>query len=278
MPILDFDPIRDVWSSLAAGYDRLVTPTHLWLGNEALRRAGLASGMSFLDVACGSGALSLPAARLGARVTAVDLSPAMVERLEARARQAGIDTLQARVMDGAALQLDDDTFDMTGSQYGVMLFPDLMAGLAEMVRVTRPGGTVLVIALGLPEEVEFMRFMMDAIQAAVPEFPDLSREPPPLPFQIGRPNKLRHRLITTGLRDVRVERLTESLRFRSGQALWDWLMSSNPIPGQLVADLSQQQQARILEELDARVRDRAGNEASAVLTSRVNIGIGTKRD
>ncbi|UYG09145.1 class I SAM-dependent methyltransferase [Halomonas sp. M4R1S46] len=278
MPILDFDPIRDVWSSLAAGYDRLVTPTHLWLGNEALRRAGLTNGMSFLDVACGSGALSLPAARLGARVTAIDLSPAMVERLAARARQAGIDNIETRVMDGAALRLDDDTFDMTGSQYGVMLFPDLMAGLAEMVRVTRPGGTVLVVAFGLPEEVEFMRFMMDAIQAAVPEFPDLSREPPPLPFQIGRPNKLRHRLITTGLRDVRVERLTEPLRFTSGQALWDWLMYSNPIPGQLVADLSQQQQARILEELDARVQDRAGNDASAVLTSRVNIGIGTKRD
>ncbi|MDN3556936.1 class I SAM-dependent methyltransferase [Halomonas maura] len=278
MPILDFDPIRDVWSSLAAGYDRLVTPTHLWLGNEALRRAGLVPGMSFLDVACGSGALSLPAARLGARVTAIDLSPAMIERLEARARQAGIDNLEARAMRGDALQLDDDTFDMTASQYGVMLFPDFMAGLAEMVRVTRPGGTVMVIALGLPEEVDFMCFLMDAIQAAVPEFPDLCPESPPLPFQLGRPNKLRHRLITTGLRDVRVERVTESLRFRSGQALWDWLMYSNPIPGQLVADLSQQQQARVLEELAARLRQRAGDNASAVLTSRVNIGIGTKRD
>ncbi|XKE46995.1 methyltransferase domain-containing protein [Halomonas organivorans] len=277
MPILDLDPIRDAWSSLAAGYDRIVTPTHLWLGHEALRRAGLAPGMSFLDVACGTGALSLPAARLGARVTAIDISPAMVERLKARARQEGYENLKARVMNGCALQLDDDTFDMSGSQYGVMLFPDPIAGLAEMVRVTRPGGTVVVITLGLPEEVDVIRFMMDAIQAAVPAFPDLPRDPPPLPFQLARPNKLRHRLITAGLRDVRVERVTERLGFATGQALWDWLMSSNPIPGQLVADLSQQQQARVLEELDARLRERAGRDASAVLTGRVNIGIGTKR-
>lgn len=277
MSVLDLDPIRDAWSSLAAGYDRIVTPTHLWLGHEALRRAGLAPDMSFLDVACGTGALSLPAARLGARVTAIDISPAMVERLRRRARQEGVDNLQARVMNGDALQLDDDTFDMTGSQYGVMLFPNLTAGLTEMVRVTRPEGTVVVVALGLPEEVDFMRFMMDAIQAAVPDFPDLPRDPPPLPFQLGRPNKLRHRLITTGLIDVRVERVTEALRFTSGQALWDWLMHANPILGPLVVDLSQQQQARVLEELEARIRARAGNNATAVLTSRVNIGIGTKR-
>ncbi|MBB3192120.1 class I SAM-dependent methyltransferase [Halomonas cerina] len=278
MPILDLDPIRDAWSSLAAGYDRIVTPTHLWLGHEALRRAGLTRGMSFLDVACGTGALSLPAARLGARVTAIDISPAMVERLRARARQEGYDNLQARVMNGCALQLNDDAFDMTGSQYGVMLFPDLTAGLTEMVRVTKPGGTVVVITLGLPEEVDVIRFMMDAIQAAVPEFPDLPRDPPPLPFQLARPNKLRHRLITTGLRDVRVERVTETMAFASGQALWDWLMNSNPILGQLVADLSQQQQARVLEELEARIQARAGNDATAVLTSRVNIGFGTKRE
>ena len=130
---------RAAWDQIAAGYDAFVTPTHLWLGNEGLRRAGLRPGMRFLDVAAGSGALSLPAARLGARVLATDLSPAMLERLKARARQEGLD-IETRVMDGQALELEDNTFDLAGSQFGVMLFPDMPRGLREMVRVTKPGG------------------------------------------------------------------------------------------------------------------------------------------
>src|SRR3712207_1125100 len=117
--------IRTAWDEIAAGYDECVTPTHMWLANEALRLAGLRPGMRLLDVAPGSGALSIPAARLGALVLAADLSPNMVERLKARAREEGLSNVEARVMDGHALELEDDTFDISGSQFGVMLFPDL---------------------------------------------------------------------------------------------------------------------------------------------------------
>jgi 2-polyprenyl-3-methyl-5-hydroxy-6-metoxy-1,4-benzoquinol methylase len=77
----------NAWDAIAEGYDRTNTPSQMWLGSEGLRRAGLRPGMRFLDVAAGSGALSIPAARLGARVLATDLSPAMLELLEARARE-----------------------------------------------------------------------------------------------------------------------------------------------------------------------------------------------
>ena len=80
---------RAAWDAIAAGYDRTNTPSQMWLGSEGLRRAGLRPGMRFLDVAAGSGALSIPAARLGAQVLATDLSPAMLERLERRAREEG---------------------------------------------------------------------------------------------------------------------------------------------------------------------------------------------
>ena len=73
---------------------------------------------------------SIPAARLGARVLATDLSPAMLERLERRARDEGL-SIETRVMDGHALELDDDSFDIAGSQFGVMLFPDMPKGIAR---------------------------------------------------------------------------------------------------------------------------------------------------
>jgi ubiquinone/menaquinone biosynthesis C-methylase UbiE len=130
---------RAVWDNIAAGYDRTNTPTQMWLANEGLSRADLRLGMRFLDVAAGSGALSIPAARLGAQVLATDMSPVMLEHLNARARKEGLN-IETRVMDGHALELKDNTFDVAGSQFGVMLFPDMRRGISEMVRVTKPGG------------------------------------------------------------------------------------------------------------------------------------------
>lgn len=134
----------DARDNIAAGYDKFVTPTHMGLGNEALSRVGLAKGMRFLDVACGSGALSIPAARLGAQVLSVDLSPAMGTD-HCACTQEGLSNLEGRVMDGHALELEDDAFGVSGSQYGIMLFPDLPRALRDLVRVTKPGGRVLVV-------------------------------------------------------------------------------------------------------------------------------------
>jgi 2-polyprenyl-3-methyl-5-hydroxy-6-metoxy-1,4-benzoquinol methylase len=97
----DNEATRAAWDKIAPGYDRTNTPTQKWLGNEGLRRAKVRAGMRFLDVAAGSGALSIPAARLGAQVLATDLSPVMLELLRARARTEGLD-IETRVMDGRA--------------------------------------------------------------------------------------------------------------------------------------------------------------------------------
>ena len=276
--VVDNSPaIRDAWEKIAAGYDEFVTPTHMWVGNEGLRRAELRSGMRFLDVAAGSGALSIPAARLGAQVLSTDLTPGMLERLEARARAEGLD-LRARVMDGHALELDDDSFDVAGSQFGVMLFPDMPRGIRELARVTRPGGRVLMNVLGAPEKVEFFRFFVDAIAAAVPGFTGPPKTPPPLPFQLQDPDRLRQELEKARLKDVRVETVTERLEFQSGRQLWDWLTNSNPIAGKLLADLhlTPEQTAVIQQALDRMVRERSGGSGPAILTTPVHIGIGTK--
>lgn len=265
------------WDTIATGYDEHVTPSHLWLGGEGLRRAGLRPGMRFLDVAAGSGALSIPAARLGARVLATDLSPVMLGRLEARAREEGLD-VETRVMDAHALELQDDTFDVCGSQFGVMLLPDMPRGVRELARVARPGGRVLLTVYGAPEKVEFFAFFVRAIQAAVPAFTGPPMDPPPLPFQLQDPERVREELAAAGLRDVRVETITETLEFRSGRHLWDWLVSSNPIAGAILAelDLTEPQTAVVLEALEALVRERSAGSGPAVLTNPINIGVATK--
>jgi len=266
----------EAWDAIAAGYDRYVAPQEEALANEALGLVGLQPGERFLDVAAGTGGLSLPAARLGADVLATDWAPAMIEQFQARVRDERLTTAEGRVMDCHALTLPDSSFDVTGSQFGVMLVPDQPRALREMVRVTKPTGRVLVIAYGPPAALEFLQFFIGALKAVAPEFPGLPDDPPPLEFQLSDPEVLRQRLTDAGLNDVRVERTAERPTFASGQEMWNWVLYGNPIPGMLVADLTDEQQARLRQVLDGMLRERAGRNGRTVLTNPVNIGIGTK--
>jgi len=266
----------EAWDAIAEGYDRYVAPQEIDLANEALRLVGLEPGERFLDVAAGTGGLSLPAARLGAEVLATDWSPAMIERFEACVHEEGLSKAEGRVMDCHALDLPDGSFDVTGSQFGVMLVPDQPRALQEMVRVTKPGGRVVVIAYGFPAELEFLQFFVSALKAVAPEFPGIPDDPPPLEFQVSDPDVLRRRLVDAGLKDVRVERTAERPAFDSGQEMWDWVLYGNPIPGMLVEDLTEDQRARLRQVLDGMLREHAGANGRAVLTNAVNIGIGTK--
>ncbi|MFW6079012.1 MAG: class I SAM-dependent methyltransferase [Gemmatimonadota bacterium] len=269
------DEIRDAWDRIAEGFDRLATPLTMDMGEEAIRRVGLRPDMTFLDVAAGSGALSIPAARLGARVVATDLAPGMIARLEARARDEGLSNLEARVMDGCALDLEDDSFDVSGSLNGVSLFPDLDRGLEEMVRVTRPGGRVMIAAFGPMSEVEFLTFFLSAMRATVPDFEGPPMDPPPPPFQVAEPAELHRRLAGAGLEDIRVETVAWEMTFRSGRHLWDMVTSSNPIGAAIVAKLTDVQRETVRDVLDGMLRERAGGASAAILTNGVNVGVGT---
>jgi SAM-dependent methyltransferase len=253
-----------------------VAPQEVDLANEALRLVGLEPGQRFLDVAAGPGSLRLPAARLGARVLATDWSPAMIERFETRVRQEGLSNAEGRVMDCHALDLPDDSFDVTGSQFGVMLVPDQARALREMVRVTKPGGRVLLIAYGFPAELDFLQIFLGALKAVTAEFPGLPDDPPPLEFQVAYPDVLRQRLADSGLRDVHVERTAERPAFASGQEMWDWVYYGNPISDVILADLNEDQRTRLREVLEGMLRERAGGDGRAVLTNAVNVGLGTK--
>lgn len=268
---------QDAWEEIAGGFDEYMTPLNIPFAEVALDRVGLRRDMRFLDVAAGSGALSLPAARSGAEVVATDIAPGMIERLEAHAREEELANLEARVMDGQALELEDDTFDITGSQNGVSLFPDLQRGLRELVRVTKPGGRVVIGAFGPPSEVEFIGFFMGALQAVVPDFDGLPMDPPPPSFQVADPERLRDRMAEAGLEDLRVDTVTRTMEFQSATHLWDAVTNSNPLGAELVADLPHEQRAEVQQVLDDQLHERSGGSGPAVLTAQMNVGIGTKR-
>jgi SAM-dependent methyltransferase len=266
----------EAWEEIAAGYAAHVAPGEARLDDDVLRMVGVTRDDYFLDVAAGPGGLGLAAARLGARVLATDWAPGMVAQFESTARAAGLTNAEARVMDAHALDLEDDRFDVTGSQFGVMLVPDQPAALREMVRVTRPGGRVVLVAYGAPAEFEVLQFFISALQSIVPEFEGLP-EPPPLEFQVSDPDELRRRLAAAGLIEVEVDTTREErVEMRSGQDCWDWMRGSNPIVGMILADVTEQDQTTLRQVLDGMIRERAGDSGVAVLTAPLNIGWGRK--
>jgi len=263
---------QEAWDTFAAGYDEAVTPLTMRMAEDALRRVDLGPGKRFLDVAAGGGALSIPAARLGAQVLAADFSPVMVDRLNARAREEGLSNLESRVMDGHHLELEDDTFDVSGSQLGIMLFPDRPRALRELARVTKPGGQALMVVFGPPPKVEPFAFFFGAMRAAIPGFTPPQDSPL---FSLQDPEQLRQELAAAGLKDIRVETANHEVEVQSSTQLWHMLTSAAPPIGMLVANLTEEQRASVQQALDGIVRQRSGG-GPAVLNLQVRIGIGTK--
>ncbi len=113
------------------------------MGDVLVPRAGIEPGMEVLDVACGTGNATIPAARLGARVTGLDLSPGLL----AIAREHGADAkVEVEWIEGdaQALPFDADSFDRVISLIGHMFAPDHRRTADEMRRVCRPGGRIAI--------------------------------------------------------------------------------------------------------------------------------------
>ena len=166
---------------------------------------------------------------------------------------------------------------MAGSQFGVMLFPDMPRGIREMGRVVKPGGRVLVLAYGDPGRIEFLAFLLRALHSVRPGFA-LPDDPPPLPFQLRDPERLRREFAAAGLRAIEIDTVVEPMRFENGRALWRWLVSSNPIVESVLGglELTESERGLVSETLERLVRERAGGQAAAEITAPINVGIGTK--
>jgi SAM-dependent methyltransferase len=164
---------RDMWAS--GDYPFMVETFLLPLGPRLVEAAGIGPGMRVLDVAAGTGNASLPAARAGARVTASDLTPALLDAGRRRAEADGLE-LDWVEADAERLPFEDGSFDVVMSCIGVMFAPHHREAADELVRVCRPGGTVALLSW-TPEG------MIGGLFKTMGEFappPPPGAQPPPL--------------------------------------------------------------------------------------------------
>ncbi|UYY57117.1 class I SAM-dependent methyltransferase [Sphingomonas sp. S2-65] len=196
----EFDK-ADHWNSAAERYEKAAHPYTARYVEAALALVPLTPECRVLDIAAGTGALALAAARTGARVLATDFSPGMVARIASKA----VPNVEARVMDGQALDLPDAGFDAVFSIFGVFMFPNWRKGLAEMARVTRPGGYG-VVAVWQDRGAGAFMLLGQLIRKLFTER-DLSPMPEAMTI-LSSVNGFACELVKAGYRDPHIERVT----------------------------------------------------------------------
>jgi demethylmenaquinone methyltransferase / 2-methoxy-6-polyprenyl-1,4-benzoquinol methylase len=208
---LEEGQVRAMFDRIARVYDlmnSLMTAGlhHRWR-ERAADLAALLPGGRALDVACGTGDLAIELARrVGPSGTVVgsDFSEAMLER--ARTKSAAVRWEWANALE---LPYPDDAFDAATVGFGARNFSDLDRGLAEMARVVRPGGRVVVLEITTPQRPPLSTFFSIWFDRVVPTLGRIAGDPDAyayLPSSVKRfpaPDALASRMVATGVTDVR---------------------------------------------------------------------------
>jgi len=114
-------------------------------GEALVGSLGITEGLDVLDLGCGDGTTAIPEARLGANVLGVDIAENLVAAGNARARDLGLSNIRFQLGDASKLsELADDSFDLVVSIFGAMFAPRPADVAREVVRVTRPGGRIVM--------------------------------------------------------------------------------------------------------------------------------------
>jgi SAM-dependent methyltransferase len=232
----------------ADAYDRFMGRYSSQLSAQMADLVDVRAGRRVLDVGCGPGALTGElVARLGAdAVAAVDPSEPFVDA--ARQRYPGVDVQRATA---EALPFDPDAFDAALAQLVVHFMSDPVAGLAEMRRVTRPGGVVVAcvwdFAGGRAPLSTFWQAARDLVGGA--EIDDESARAG------ARRGHLVELMTTAGLRDVRQSELKVSLEHPSFEAWWEPYTRGVGPAGAFVAALDDERRAELRERCRALLPD-----------------------
>lgn len=141
-------------------------------GEALVRALGVKSGLKVLDLGCGDGTTALPAAKLGAEVLGVDIARNLVEAGNRRAQEQGLKNLRFQEGDATDLAgVPDKAFDLVVSIFGAMFAPKPFDVAKEMVRVTRPGGRI-VMGNWIPNDPTLVAQILQTSAAYTPPPPE----------------------------------------------------------------------------------------------------------
>lgn len=272
------------WDRHASTYERLFAPLTGFIaqGLFTLATPRLPPDACVLDVACGVGALTLPAVRRAlhhraGEVVATDFSAEMVQRTRRAAEALGdvSSVLRCEVQDGMALGYERASFDAVFSSFGIFLFPDRAAGWREAARVLRPGGTFATAVWQGPAHNEMLRAQMEPVVRALP--PHLLTPQKGGWMEVADADALAAEVRAAGdFTDLRVRPFHATITFADWAELWD-AMRDNPIMGAVLSRCDAAELAAVRARFFAELSERAGGDGQPlVLHSVCNLLLATR--
>lgn len=213
------------WDKAAAHYEQYWSRQLDPAQRRLLALAALEPGERVLDIACGTGLVTFPAADAvgpSGTVVATDLSEVMVARVAGEAARRGARQVSSARMDAEALDGPDASFDAALCALGLMYVPDPLRALSEIHRVLRSGGRAVVAVWGSRDRCGWAEI-----------FPIVDRRVAsdvcPMFFQLGTGDNLRYRLERAGFADIDVVRLPSPLRYESAEAACGAAFAGGPV-------------------------------------------------
>lgn len=240
-------PVSQVYEELLV--PRLFVP---W-ARLLLTEAGIASGESVLDVACGPGTVARMAAeRVGpvGKVTATDISPPMLEVARAKPQVPNGASIEYVESPAAPLKVDDASFDLTVCQQGLQFFPEKVEALREMARATKPGGRVAVAVWGSLEQCPIMGEICAGLDETLPSsIADMMKAP----FSLNDPQQLRALGEEAGLKNIAIKTCSLPIAYERGVDQVIRVLDATPLAPQ-IAELPSEQQDAMVENLQNRLK------------------------
>jgi len=164
------NPNKVLWEK--GDFTRIAEASMRRSGEALVATLGITPGLDVLDLGCGDGTTAVPEAKLGANVLGVDIAENLVAAGNARAQSFGLDNLRFQQGDATDLKdLADDSFDLVVSIFGAMFAPRPFDVAKEVVRVTRPGGRI-VMGNWIPNDPTFVAQLLRVSTAYSPPPPE----------------------------------------------------------------------------------------------------------
>ncbi len=204
------------WDVVAEGYAAVTVKLFGAYSERALDLVGVGRGTEVADIGAGPGTLALRAARRGARVRAVDFAPNMVALLRKAAAEEGL-PVDATVGDGQALAYADASADAAFSMFALMFFPDRPRGMAELLRVLRPGGGACVSSWAPVNRSPIMAALFGALRQVKPDMPEPAKDL----ASLENPAVLKAEMEAAGFAGVAVHAVEDIATVESARAFWD---------------------------------------------------------
>lgn len=169
IPSTAVNPNKALWEK---GDFTRIAETMRESGTALIGKLGITPGMDVLDLGCGDGTTALPEARLGAKVTGVDIASNLVAAANKRIQELGLTNVSVREGDATHLEgINDESFDLVVSIFGAMFAPKPFDVAKEMVRVTRKGGRV-VMGNWIPNDPTLVAQILKISSAYTPPPPE----------------------------------------------------------------------------------------------------------